>query len=92
MPSQLPNDKVTRRFELKLTIPWEPTTFIFRGYNPYVGGVKPSWISWFWGPRVGGIRIPVFLVRKPRYQAISTIAARRQQHICKSQACLALGS
>ena len=21
---------------------WEPTTFIFGGYNPYVGGVKPS--------------------------------------------------
>ena len=23
-------------------LPWEPTTFIFRGYNPYVRGVKPS--------------------------------------------------
>ena len=23
-------------------IPWEPTTFIFRGYNPYIGGWKPS--------------------------------------------------
>ena len=23
-------------------LPWEPTTFIFRGYNPYFGGVKPS--------------------------------------------------
>ena len=22
--------------------PWEPTTFIFRGYNPYIGGLKPS--------------------------------------------------
>ena len=22
--------------------PWEPTTFIFRGYSPYIGGVKPS--------------------------------------------------
>ena len=21
---------------------WEPTTFIFRGYNSYIGGVKPS--------------------------------------------------
>ena len=20
--------------------PWEPTTFILRGYNPYIGGVK----------------------------------------------------
>ena len=23
-------------------IPWEPTTFIFRGYNPCFGDVKPS--------------------------------------------------
>ena len=23
-------------------IPWEPTTFIFRGYNPYIGGSKLS--------------------------------------------------
>ena len=23
-------------------IPWEPTTFIFTGYNPYIGGSKPS--------------------------------------------------
>ena len=26
----------------KYTIPWEPKTFIFRGYNPYIGGLKPS--------------------------------------------------
>ena len=25
-----------------LHVPWEPTTFIFRGYNPYIGGLKPS--------------------------------------------------
>ena len=25
-----------------VNIPWESTTFIFRGYNPYVGGSKPS--------------------------------------------------
>ena len=25
-----------------LLLPWEPTTFIFWGYNPYFGGVKPS--------------------------------------------------
>ena len=24
------------------TLPWEPTTFIFRGYDPYLGGLKPS--------------------------------------------------
>ena len=23
-------------------MPWEPTTSIFRGYNPYFGGLKPS--------------------------------------------------
>ena len=23
-------------------LPWEPKTFIFRGYNPYTGGFKPS--------------------------------------------------
>ena len=23
-------------------LPWEPKTFIFSGYNPYIGGVKPS--------------------------------------------------
>ena len=23
-------------------LPWEPKTFIFRGYNPYIGGLKPS--------------------------------------------------
>ena len=23
-------------------LPWELNTFIFRGYNPYIGGVKPS--------------------------------------------------
>ena len=23
-------------------LPWEPITFIFRGYNPYIGGSKPS--------------------------------------------------
>ena len=26
----------------------EPTTFIFRGYNPYVGGLKPSFFM-VWG-------------------------------------------
>ena len=39
-----------------LTIPWEPTTFIFRGYNgynPYIGGLKASFFhGFFWGPKV----------------------------------------
>jgi len=32
-------------------VPWEPTTFIFRGYNPYIGGLKLKTLhfSWFWG-------------------------------------------
>ena len=31
-------DKVFTNYRL----PWEPKTFIFRGYNPYIGGLKPS--------------------------------------------------
>ena len=27
--------------------PWEPTTFFFRGYNPYIGGLKPSFFHGF---------------------------------------------
>jgi len=26
----------------EIQLPWEPKTFIFRGYNPYIGGVNPS--------------------------------------------------
>ena len=26
----------------KDSLPWEPETFIFRDYNPYIGGLKPS--------------------------------------------------
>ena len=29
-------------------------SFIFRGYNPYIGGSKPSFFMGFWGPRVVG--------------------------------------
>ena len=29
-------------FLLNIHLPWEPKTFIFRDYNPYIGGVKPS--------------------------------------------------
>ena len=36
----------------KFSIPWKPETFIFRGYNPYIGGVKPSNFMWFWVPMV----------------------------------------
>ena len=30
-----------------LWLPWEPKTFIFRGYNPYIGGLKPSFFHGF---------------------------------------------
>ena len=33
-------------------LPWEPTVPSFLGgYNPYIGGLKPSFFM-FWGPRV----------------------------------------
>ena len=38
-------------------LPWQPTTFIFRGYDPYVGGVKPSFFMVL-GSK--GIRIPYY--------------------------------
>ena len=47
--STFPNKTVSERHKL----PWEPTTFIFRGYNPYIGGVKPSFFSkgsWWFQP------------------------------------------
>ena len=34
--------KTKEAVEINLYIPWEPTTFIFSGYNPYFGSVKPS--------------------------------------------------
>ena len=33
-----PNNIAWNRYRL----PWEPATFSFRGYNPYIGGSKPS--------------------------------------------------
>ena len=47
--------------------PWEPTTFIFRGCNPYFGGLKPSffmvlgskrYLSYIYIRQVGGISHP----------------------------------
>ena len=47
--SGMTNLVITRDFfdflcqrEVTMGLPWEPTTFIFRGYNPYIGGSKPS--------------------------------------------------
>ena len=33
---------LSRSHSKKGSLPWEPTTLIFRGCNPYFGGVKPS--------------------------------------------------
>jgi len=35
-----------------VAIPWEPKkTFIFRGYNPYIEGLKPSFFMGTWGSK-----------------------------------------
>ena len=39
-------------------IPWEPKTFIFRGYNPYIGGLKPSFFMGFWGSKGKQLQLP----------------------------------
>ena len=41
------------------TLPWEPKTFIFRGYNPYIGGVRPSFFMVL-GPK--GIHYAIFYI------------------------------
>lgn len=33
------------------SLPWEPTTFNFRGYSPYLGGLNPPFFMLFWGPK-----------------------------------------
>ena len=38
MRRQITPLEIQHRYQL----PWEPTTFIFRGYNPFIGGLKPS--------------------------------------------------
>jgi len=35
-------DVDTPQIERNKNPPWEPKTFIFRGYDPYVEGLKPS--------------------------------------------------
>ena len=40
-------------------IPWEPTTFIYRGYNPYIGGWKPSF---FHGFGVQGYNLTIYYI------------------------------
>ena len=40
--STRPAKKLNTNINFTTNLPWEPTTFIFRGYNPYIGGWKPS--------------------------------------------------
>ena len=45
-----------------LSLPWEPNTFIFRGYDPYIEGLKPSFFMVLgskgtWRETFGSIRI-----------------------------------
>ena len=39
---KLPRSRKMVSNTLNPGLPWEPTTFIFKGYNPYIGGLKPS--------------------------------------------------
>jgi len=34
--------KCAKMMRHDMYLPWELKTFIFRGYNPYIGGLKPS--------------------------------------------------
>ncbi len=38
--------------EKNASMPSEPTTFMFRDYNPYIGGLKPSFFLGFGVQRV----------------------------------------
>ena len=45
-------------------IPWEPTTFIFRGSNPYVGGAKPSFFMVLWSKgKLYFLNYPIFVAK-----------------------------
>ena len=46
-------------FSMLILYPWEPTSFIFRGYIPYIGGVKPSFFMVL-GSKGFGINQPVY--------------------------------
>ena len=46
-------------FTVYYDIPWEPITFIFRGYSPYFGVESPGF-SWFLGSK--GMIYSYFLI------------------------------
>ena len=41
---------INNEIRIPIKQPWEPTTIILRGYNPYFRD-KNLHFSWFWGPR-----------------------------------------
>ena len=45
-------------------MPWEPITFIFRGYNPYFAGVQPSFSMGFGVQGYELLWIPCFVLQK----------------------------
>ena len=47
-----------------MRLPWEPTTFIFKSYNPYLKGLKPSFFMGL-GSK-GGNSIYLHLVSKEK--------------------------
>ncbi len=77
----------TKTFEHPNSIPWEPTTFIFRGYNPYFEGLKPSIFMvlgskgrWWNNPKVPAL--PVSLNAQMGFRA-----PKRAKKICFLEFC-----
>ena len=62
---------VTHGFNIHVRPPWEPTTFIFRGYNPYVGGVKPSFfmVLGSHGMKISKAQLPCATCATHRHEA-----------------------
>ena len=66
---------VTHGFNIHVRPPWEPTTFIFRGYNPYVGGVKPSFFHGLLGShgmKISKAQLPCATCATHRHEAAET--------------------
>ena len=52
-----------------MDIPWEPTTFIFRGYSPYFKGSQPSTFIFPWvfgGPKIHSPWFPSYPMRNSK--------------------------
>ena len=56
------------------SLPWEPTfPSFFEGYNPYTGGLKPSFFMGTWGPKVVGGNSNMFYFHPENWGRFSTI-------------------